>query len=223
VRLIGDVIEPGKTVISSVQDKHKPTPAQERTLVASAAAIALSGPGYGSHIEGALGLGYRLDVAGRIGNGIYALALRRGFDIGNWDASLGVRAGYNSGESVISYFNTINDYVSIAKVSRFDGQVFGQVGREFGEIFKIWAGAKGMWSPYSGEVDASRIGLGTQHFSDQLFYYGGFLGGALGFRYIHLVAELTVLEASGSVRLFGVRHDLSGLTLSPAWGVQGTF
>jgi len=223
VRVIGDLIEPGETVVSNISTGTTPSDEQAEALVGSAAATALSGVGYGTHIDVGVGLGYRLDLSGRIGNGIYGLSLRRGFDLGSWDASVGLRAAYNSGSSWVPYFDEINDYVKVTEMKRFDGQLFAQIGRELGEWGKLWFGAKGMVSPYASTIDARAIGLDTVEWSDTIGFAGGFLGFALGYRWVHVIAELSVLWAMGDVELYDKRYDLSGAVIVPTWGLQATF
>jgi hypothetical protein len=223
VRVIGDLIEPGEQVVSNISSSTTPTDEESEALVGAAVATALSGIGYGTHIDVGIGLGYRLDLSGRIGNGIYGLSLRRGFDLGRWDASLGLRASYNSGSSWVPYFDEINDYVKVTEMKRFDGQLFAQIGRELGEWGKLWFGAKGMVSPYSSSIDARAIGLDAVEWSDTIGFAGGFFGFALGYRWVHVIAELSVLWAMGDVELYDKRYDLSGAVIVPTWGLQATF
>lgn len=201
------------------------TDEQRDKLVGAATAIALTGPGFGAHTDIGVGLGYRYDVQARLGNGIYALSLRRGFDLGTWHAAIGTRAAYNSGSVFldIDYLDDVVEYVKVSETKRFDGQLFGQVGKEWGEWGKLWFGAKGMWSPLKVRVDASKVNGGVDTVHTTLWHGGGFVGGALGYRWIHFVAEVTVLGASGKATVFGREYDLSGVVVAPSWGLMGTF
>jgi hypothetical protein len=187
---MGTTIDAGKTIAQKIDQRT--SDADKRRLAGSAAAIGLTGPGYANHLEFALGLGYRLDTALRIGNGIYSAAIRRGFDLGKWDSNIGVRVGYNSGASVISYLDTINSYAKIGSTKRIDTSFTAQIGREFGEWAKLWAAAKAMYSRYWVDVDAENLDLGHEKLDDHLLYYGGALGLALGFRWVHFVMELGI-------------------------------
>jgi hypothetical protein len=222
-RVVGDLIDSGKQVVELLEQGGSPTDEQRKQLLGGAAAIALSGVGYGTHIDAGVGLGYRMDLSARIGNGTYALSLRRGFDIGRWDAVVGVRAGYGSGSSWIPYFDEINDYAKITELKRFDGQLLAQIGRDFGAWSKVWFGAKGIVSPLWGSVDATPIGLPKADFDQVLGYYGGFVGAGLGYRWVHVVAELSVFYATGNVMLYDYDYDLSGVVIVPTFGLQGTF
>lgn len=223
VRVIGDVIDPGKQIVSSIDQGTPPTDEEAKKMVGAAAAIALTGVGYGTHIDVGVGLGYRLDLSARVGNGIYGLSLRRGFELGSWDACVGARAAYNSGATWVPYFDDLNSYVEISDTKRFDGQLFGQIGRDFGEWGKIWFGAKGMVSPFSSTVDTTLVGLGRTELSDTIGWVGGFFGFALGYRWFHFLGELAVLYSIGEVEAYGYRYDLSGVVVVPTWGLQLTF
>jgi hypothetical protein len=97
------------------------------------------------------------------------------------------------------------------------------VGREWEEWGKIWLGAKAMVSPYTLDIDASAVGLGETSTSSSMRYVGGFVGGGLGFRYVHFTVELSVLHASGDLEVFDRDYSLRGLVLAPSWGFQATF
>ena len=220
---IADSASSAKSLYSSLKTQQTPSGADARSYASRATAIALAGPGYATHIDLGIGLGYQFDSSLRFGNGIYAASLRRGVDFGPWAASLGVRAGYNSGQSVISYLDDANGYIDLADTTRFDGQLFAQLGRDFGEWGRLWFGAKGMYSAYALRVGAPQLGVATEEVRDHLLLLGGNIGIALGFRHVFAVGELTILHAAGTLRAFGQSRDLGGVTIAPSWGIMGQF
>ncbi len=217
---LDDAFTSADTLVKAARDKSL-TQSQAQDLAGRAVAIALAGPGYGAHIDVTLGLGYRIDSNFRFGNGIYALSLRRGIDWDKWHAAIGVRGGYNTGTSVIPYLNDLNSYVEIADTTRWDMQAFAQLGREYREWGRLWFGVKAMHSQFALTVDATAIGLGRTAIDDDLNYFGGNLGFALGYRYVYFVAELSVLTASGAISAFGTERSLAGTTVAPSWGILG--
>ena len=192
-------------------------------LVGGATAIALASPGYGTFIDYAVGLPYRFELSARVGNGIYGVGLRKGVSKDQWHANIGVRAAYNGGGSWVSYANRLNSFVDVGKVRRLDLTAHAMVGREWEEWGRLWLGAKAMYSPYTLEIDASAVGLGEASTSSSVQYVGGFIGGGLGFRYVHFSVELSVMYASGALDVFGREYSLRGLVLAPSWGFQATF
>jgi hypothetical protein len=222
-RAIENSLEPAKSAASAAGSREL-TAEERRALVGAATSVALTGPGYGVHSDVAVGLGYRYDAQLRVGNGIYGLSLRRGFDLGRrYHAALGMRGAYNSGSMFVEYVGEVTDVVQVSKIHRFDGQLFAQLGAEFGEWGKLWLGAKGMVSPLAARIDARSVGVGTDKLNTTLWHYGGFVGGAIGYRWLYLVGEVTVLGASGSVKAFGDRYDMSGVVVAPSWGLMGVF
>jgi hypothetical protein len=230
-RVINDVIPPARNAIKALRSDEEPTEeeraAREQEALEAAAAIAIQGPGYGNHLAFGMGLGYRYDLSARMGNGIYGLSLRRGFDLGNWDASVGTRALYSAG-TWIPYLDTVSDVVKVTDMTRFDGQLFAQLGREWGEWGRLWFGAKGIYAHYDVELDTSRLQLEEAmlerlEFGGHMFYAGGFVGLALGFRYVFFVMELTGLYTVADVTIFDETRNMSGPVLVPSWGFRGNF
>lgn len=216
-------VDSAKALYSDVSQKKLPSDGEARELAGKTAAIALSGPGYATHLDIGIGLGYRWDTALRVGNGIYAASLRRGVDWSNWAAALGVRVAYNSGQTWVPYIEDLNSYVDLTATRRIDSQVFAQMGRELREWGRVWLGAKAMYSAYRVTIDATQLGLGVEAIGDHLWYYGGNLGVAIGYRFAWFVMELNVMGASGKMTAYGVTRDLGGITVSPAWGFLGQF
>ncbi len=221
--VVENAIDPARTLVDKAESGDDFTDEEKADLMAASAAIALTGPGYSNHIELGVGLGYHTDIAFRLSNGIYGLALRHGTEIGKWDAAIGIRAAKNSGASLIPYLDSLNSYAKLSGLERIDRQLFVQMSREFGEVAKFWIGGKYMSSPFEGEIDATKMDLGTQKFSGDMTYMGGFIGGGLGFRWFHFIAELMVMKSEGSTELYGKTYDLSGIVIAPSWGFQGTF
>ncbi|HJN77725.1 MAG TPA: hypothetical protein QGF58_27640 [Myxococcota bacterium] len=129
--------------------------------------------------------------------------------------------GYGSGGAWFSVLDWANKAVRVSKLRRLDTTASVTVGREFDEWGRLWWGAKTQVSPYVFELDGSDLGIGQERSTGTMTCAGGFVGGAIGWRWVHFGAELTVLHARGSVDAFGSEHDLSGLILAPHWGLQG--
>ncbi|MDH5673857.1 MAG: hypothetical protein OEZ06_16995 [Myxococcales bacterium] len=231
-RAISVLIDPAESIArSSAKDgpTTELTDEQKNQLLVALAATSLQGVGYATHLEFGVGLGYRLDLHGRFGNGIYGLTLRRGFELELWDVSYGARLDYNSGESWIPYFDEGTELLSAAGaamgLTRFDSQLFTSVGREWGEWGRLWLGAKGIMSHYDLTLPGFAFDRGDIHAQDQIWYAGGFLGFALGFRYVFVLAELSVFYSWAEADLDPPidRVDLSSLVLVPAWGLRINF
>lgn len=220
------VVERAINVVDEVTDDTELTEAEQRTIINGVVASALSSPGFAPHMDIAVGLGYGLDTQLRIGSGIYGASLRRGFRLAGWDTSIGARAAYNSGSSVVPYLDDLNKFAKVADMKRFDGQAFALVGTEFGEWAKLWLGAKWLGSWFKASLDPGLLDEAAEEdlFSGNIMYYGGLLGGAIGYRWIHLVVEVGLYGTwSPGFTVLNYRVKPSGLLVAPSWGLQGTF
>jgi len=220
---VRQTIRSGVDLAEGLSDDEELSAAEEDTLLSGVTSVALTSPGYGTWLEYSRGLGRDVDASVRIGNGIYGLGARYGLDREPWFANVGLRTAYNTGGTWSGLLDTFNGFVKVSELKRADITLIAQGGVEMGEWVRAWAGVKHMWSPYSLEVNASAIDRGVDTATGTLHYSGGFLGGGVGFRWVHLVGELSVIRARGEVDIFGDVHDLSGLILAPSWGLQGTF
>ncbi len=223
LQAVGQLIDETETLITSADDGAALSAEEGSTLVSGTAALGLMSPGYGTYLEYAFGLGHRWDSSLRIGNGIQAVGLRRGWDHHPWYAAAGLRVGRNTGSAWFGTVDNVNRIVRVSDMRRFDIDGVLQAGVELGEWGRAWGGAKGIYSPYRIEIDADALGWGTASDQQRMRFWGGFIGGSVGFRWLHVAAELTVMRALGEVSLFGETHDLSGVVIAPSWGLQATY
>jgi len=224
VGVLGSLIRPARRLGESETGGEPLSEEEEVDSVLTGTALAVQGPGYGTHMEAGVGLGYQYDLALRLGNGIYAAALRRGFDLGNWDASVGTRQAYNSGTSWVPYAEELNALFRVGQIQRLDSQLFTQIGSESGDWLRWWLGAKGMLSIYSLDVDTTRIGIPFRdEVKDHVWYLGPFVGLALGYRYVFFVSELMVLRSWGDAKVGGFDVDVGGVLVAPSFGARLTF
>lgn len=123
-------------------------------------------------------------------------------------------------------------YLKLNEFSRWDIEVPLYVSWEPNRVFKLYGGAKYQFGrvnmdgrlvrlsqseggPYSGQFNLpSRA---------DLHFIGGTAGIGLGYRWVHLLLELTAGHASAKVPVFRQTRELGGLTLYPAAGLQLRF
>ena len=226
---VRESIEPAKELVGQIEESDELTEDERRVLVGGMAAVALSGPGYGTFLDGNIGLGRGLEANARVGNGSYTLGLRkrvplyRAADPGPWHMALGVRGGVATGGAWLGVFNWANTAIRVSDLRRYDLSASLTAGREFKEWGRVWWGPKVQLSPYTWELDGSLVGLGTESSSGRLVYAGGFAGGAVGYRWIHLAGELTVVHTRGTLDAFGEEHSQRGWIVAPHWGVMVNF
>ena len=226
---VREVIRAGEVIAEAPREDDLLLPQDRENLIGSAVALGLMSPGYSTHLEFGLGLGENLDAQVRLGTGVYAASLRRGFTYGRWHGNLGVRGSYSNG-SLLPYLDTINSLMKISDLKRYDTQLFVQTGREWGHWARLWMGVKGIHSAYEGFVRSHQSledNLDTrvdEKLEGALHLYGGFVGAALGYRWLFVVAELNVLYSDAPlVTIADASHDVSGWVVAPSWGLRGVF
>jgi hypothetical protein len=120
------------------------------------------------------------------------------------------------------------EIVRIDEFSRWDLEVPVYLSLDLGDIFKLYGAPKYIYSRTSLDsrlVDYSSSGQDVSGFDVRLpaqvssHFFGASVGFALGFRYVHLYAELTAGYSSCRPVLFGQERDLGGMVLYPAVGL----
>lgn len=192
---------------------------QKQDLTRGVAALALGSPGMGSWVEAGVGLGYGWDVGARVGSGSAGLVVRKGLWRHPWSASVSARAGVNGGDLRLSALSTFNGLVEVGELRRADLGASAQLGLDLGEVGMLWGGAKGTVSPYTLTLDPSRVDLDPVQTQGRLSWVGPYAGAALGWRYVWLAAELSVLRAGGGFELYGEAVPMQGWVVLPSWGV----
>ncbi|HEX8818558.1 MAG TPA: hypothetical protein VF794_01430 [Archangium sp.] len=120
------------------------------------------------------------------------------------------------------------EMVQIDDFSRWDFEVPLYMSMDFGDIFKLYAAPKFIHSRTKLDqklVDYSQFGKDVTGFDIALpgrvtsNFFGTTVGFALGYKYVHLFAELTTGYTDCRPVLFGQKRDLGGVTLYPSVGL----
>ncbi|MCY1077973.1 hypothetical protein [Archangium lansingense] len=120
------------------------------------------------------------------------------------------------------------EIVKVDEFSRWDLEVPVYLSMDLGDIFKLYAAPKYIYSHTSLDsrlVDVSQSGQNVTGFDVSLpaevssHFYGASVGFALGYKYVHLYAELTGGYTDCRPVVFGQQRDLGGVTLYPSVGI----
>ncbi|MGZ3459325.1 MAG: hypothetical protein ACXU86_12580 [Archangium sp.] len=143
----------------------------------------------------------------------------------SYDLALGV------GVSRHLFQSPVLDALEVVKIddfSRWDVEVPVYLSMDLGDIFKLYAAPKYIYSRTSLDsklVDYAQQGKDVSGFDLALpaevssHFYGASVGFALGYKYVHLYAELTAGYTACRPVLFGQPRDLGGVTLYPSVGL----
>lgn len=241
--LIGQGIVQGRAIhdtVRSGQPYHLPEDEAQRLLgVGMALAVAPPGPAHELMIRTGLLESNSLDVGLRLSStslrfdGKVRLAHGGGpedsslpdYQRKSYDLALGV------GISRHIFKSPVLDALEIVEIdgfSRWDVEVPVYLSMDLGDIFKLYAAPKYIFSHTSLDsrlVDVSQSGQDVTGFDLSLpaqvtsHFYGASLGFALGYKYVHLYAELTGGYTHCRPVVLGHRRDLGGVTLYPSVGI----
>lgn len=241
VRVVDTGIDQGEEAKDAI-DEDRPyaldEEAQQRLLTAGVA-LMVAPPGINPELMVRVGVVDRVDVGVRYsGISLRAdakLLLAHG---GDSDEGRRLEAGQRSydvalGVGVARHFFSspvldVLEVVELGDFRRYDVEVPLYVSADFGDIFKLYGAPKYVFSRTwldSRLVDYSRQGKPVSGFDASLpavvnsHFVGSTVGLALGYRYVHLFAELTGGYVLCKPTLFGAERQLGGVTLFPSVGL----
>ncbi|MCP3138099.1 hypothetical protein [Pyxidicoccus xibeiensis] len=212
--------------------------AQQRLLTAGVA-LMVAPPGANPELMVRVGVVDRVDVGLRY-SGISLRADAKVLLLHGGDAELGRRMepGQRSYDVALGvgaarhFFSSpvldVLEVVELDDFSRYDVEVPLYLSMDFGDIFKLYGAPKYVYSRTRLDqrlVDYSRQGKPVTGFDATLpatvgsHFLGSTVGLAVGYRYVHVFAELTGGYITCNPVLFGAERNLGGVTVFPAFGV----
>jgi hypothetical protein len=233
-------IKQGQAVYDAVQSNDAYTLSEEDavTLLTAGAALAVAPPGTNNELMVRAGVvdnvdlglrlttsSVRLDGKWRLAHGGNASPLLREYERTSLDLALGL------GVSRHLFKSPVLDALEVVKMddfSRYDVEVPLYLSVDVGDIFKAYAVPKYIFSRTHMDeklVDFSQDGKDLTGFDVALpvrvnsHFGGATLGLALGYKYVHVYAELTAGYTHCRPSFFGQERDLGGVTLYPAIGL----
>lgn len=181
-----------------------------------------------TELSGRYGFARGFDVGGRLGVG--SRAIEAGWQIfgprdravAGWAGTMVVGVGTRS----LGAFGNVIERVLRGDASITEYQAAFVTGRQWAEVGHAYVGMRYTLSRWrlsvipnlpilyeDGERVEALLGTDTRGVTHTP---GAVLGGALGFRYVFVGAELNVLVTSGGARVLSRQRDLSGVGLMPA-------
>lgn len=144
----------------------------------------------------------------------------------SYDLAIGLGASKYFFESPVI---TVLEYVQLGDFSRWDVEVPAIFSIEWGQILKFWVAPKYVFSHTS--FDEELVGISeeaTRRSGYQLglpgsvstHFIGSSVGFGAGYRWVHVMFELTAGYTYCRPVIFGHQRNLGGLTLYPAIGLQ---
>ena len=138
-------------------------------------------------------------------------------DIHGWDGAISVGVGRHAFEGLLF---DILEYLQVDDFSRYDVAVPLIFGKRLQEWGRFWGGLK--YDIAFVSIDAKLQNVDeTLQVDDKVHYFGGFAGFGLGYRWVHLFAELTVMNMWASPVILGRERDIGGIIVVPSGGIMG--
>ena len=225
-----DAVDRGEALAQKRARGQALTAEEQDDLVESGLTLALNPPSAAGELQGRYGVADRIDVGVRFASSVAARVdgrfqfLKSGAEHGSGFAgSAGLGLGYYAKSFEVPNAD-IEAFVAVANMRRVELDapiLFGMSG----EIGQFWFGPKFVLNRYWADVTLEFLqttavtgtAVGTN------FFYGGQVGGAVGYKYAWLAAELSImgLSTSADVESSAYNRDLSlsGLVLYPAFGI----
>ncbi len=197
---------------------YAPTQDEEREYIGALVGLALNAPGVSSDLMLRYGLfehfdfGLRYTASGWHADGKYQFLDA----VSGWDGSLSV------GVSRYSFDGTIFDaleFLEIEEFSRNDIEVPLIFGKKLGNFGRIWGGPKYIYASYSIDAEVAN-GTGLSSTEGSIHYFGGFAGASVGYKWLQLFAEATVMNTIATPVILDEETDLGGIVIMPSLGLM---
>jgi hypothetical protein len=226
-----DTEEKIRARLGSAEASGKPiTTEEQRQALETALAFVLFGPGLLPEINARYGITSGLDVGLRYAGPLLRADLKVqpmtaaevGLDLA---VDVGLARHSDTGPSAFDQIRDLSTYVKLGDYSRYDVDLGLLAGREFGDWGAVYGGARYVVSFIEIDEDLAIVevasGLPHTELSARMHQFGGTLGGRVGYRYLFLAAEMTVMRVLYEPTILGSPTDLGGWTLAPALALVG--
>ncbi len=241
VRVVDAGIEQGEAARDAVESDRPYSLSEEaqQELLTAGVALMVAPPGVNPELMVRVGVVDRVDVGLRYSGislrGDLKVQLSSGGEAGvgrflepgqrSFDVALGVGVARHFFSSPVL---DVLEVVKMGDFSRYDVEVPLYLSADWGDIFKLYAAPKYIYSHTRLDarlVDYAQQGKPVTGFDASLpatvgsHFVGSTVGLALGYKYVHVYAEVTGGYFRSKPRLFGVERDLGGVALMPSVGL----
>jgi len=229
---VAGVIDLGDAALQSAQaaaDLGDPIDEEDqRELVTSALAIALFQPAVVPELAARVGIGFDVDLGlrfnGQLVKGDAKLTLP--VDLGEGGA-LGVSAGLGHhlgiGSSSLETFFDVLGFVELGDFSRQDLDLGLIASKNFGDTLIVYGSLRYIVSFISLDANIEDVetisGIDIVEVENNLHHIGATGGLFLGYKYVFLNLELTVVQVFFKPEILGEEQDLDGLIVAPSLGL----
>lgn len=239
INLVDLGIDEGKKIKEAVENDQPVQLTQEdqRRMLSAGIALAVAPPGLVNEVAIRAGLADDLDVGLRYSGISWRLDTKYRFlhsgdgaDVPenkrrSFDMAIGLAGARHSFKSPV--FDVL-EIVQLNDFSRWDLEVPLYISTDFGDILRLYAAPKYVYSKTHIDqqlVNYAQQGKDVTGFDVRLpatvksEFAGSTFGVSLGYKYVHVFAEITGGYTFCKPEVFGERRNLGGVTLYPAVGL----
>lgn len=229
---ISDAIDTGKKLAGTATQRPL-TADEENQLFLAGASLVLNPPSVVPHIDVGYGLVKNFEIDGRLSTGAWRLGGRYQF-LNKTDHGFDLSAGLGGGKYAFEFpVSNVIDVLELKDFERWQVDAVVLAGHR-SDFHRVWAGPRLAMTWYSTSLEYTQPPLAgfppsqtLASFDGHGLYFGGQLGGAVGYRWVFLAFELTVAHFSNSANISArgnsVEADGDGWIVYPAVGLLGEF
>ncbi len=205
---------------------------QQRQITTGGLLFALFQPGFIGEINGRVGIRENLDLGLRYssqqvkGDVKYQLLEQEelGFD---GAISLGYGHHLDIGPSIAASTFSFLEYISLGDYSRTDLDLTAIASKDWGESLSVYGSLRYIVSFIELDSTLEKVesvsGVQKSDLSNRMHQYGATVGTMVGYKYLFLHLELTILNTHYMPTILGEQRDLGGLVIGPTLGLTGRY
>jgi hypothetical protein len=230
---VGDVAKASAARLREAETADRPlTEREQREALEAGVALVLFHPAVVTELSGRVGVFDNFDLGLKYAGTLVKADAKYQFasqENGGPDLAFAIggtrHLGY--GASVLEPAYDLLAFVRLGDYSRHDLELSFLASGEWEEIISLYGGVRYMASFIAIDADIQNVetATGVPHSSlSSTFHYAGGSGGIrVGYKYVFLTAELTVMGVIAEPVIFGERRDLGGIIVSPSLGLLARF
>ena len=217
-----------KTAIDGVKNNYAtnpnyaPTESDRAAFGKAAVGLFFNPPAAQTEFAGRVGVGKKIDLGIRLSGRALHLQGKWQFLDGSaskgWDGAL-VLGAFGQ---VYSTDVTVSDFtVASYATSHIGGDASVLFGKKYGDYGFFWAGPRYQIQRTAAAITVlNGVGLDV---STGSHLFGAVVGGAVGYKYVYFMAELTGGYVACKPEVLGTTYNVGGTLLVPAFGLLGRF
>lgn len=207
---------------------YRPTDAEQKQALASAVGLGLSSPGVNPDLMLRVGIFRNFDAGIRWSalnahiDGKYRFLQTKEANSDDPNDDPGFQGSVSLGLSKTLYSGFVFDaleFLQIDDYSRWNLELPVIFGSRMGDFGHVWFGPKYVYSHYSVDASLKNVGI-VPETSGSIHHLGAFGGAGLGYKYVFVFLELTIMNMFAKPEIFGQKTDLGGIVVVPSLGLM---